>query len=792
MDVRFRVDAALLERGSFALSAELRSLLKNYTRGLAVALDLVGSSATARFHRLNSTFESREFGSWLRRNRVASGTAMVLGTVGGELENRFRIELLDPSVEAAEAAAAAAAAADADGLDAPPAPAGAAAQVRTSLAGFLAPAAGSPGAAEGGRPAGPGPEDLEDEPSEDDLDRLEREMAEDLESELAGETGPRTRRRGRKGDPETESLAPLPPPPSEHAKVDRSVLAAMAEQLCGRTHPPGDTGAFALRIAGEAAAARDGFGSLWGLGSLSGVELYEHQLIAVRKVLDEFQGRSILADEVGLGKTIEAGMVMSEYLARGLIRSFLVLAPASLVRQWQEELRSKFGIDAQTHLDGDVWSQHDFLVASLDTAKGVRHRSALRARGYDLVVVDEAHKLKNQRTRNWRFVKELEPRYLLLLTATPIQNSIEELYNLIYLVRPGLLSTRKSFKTEFVHARNKRLPRNVERLRSLVSRVMVRSRRAEANLAFTERRVDLVPVPMQGEEAALYATLDRFLRTHYATLPYFEKGLNRLTLMLLERMVTSSPRALAGTVDRLLAKGSLPPVFASGLEEIGTRARALATPAKLVATRKLLADEEPDRVLIYTQFRDTQEALAEFLEAAGQKVFRFHGGLPVVQKDRVVKEFAKTATGVLVSTDAGAEGRNLQFCRRLVNFDLPWNPMKVEQRIGRVHRLGQLRDVEIVNLFYQDSIEEYVVRLLTEKIRLFTLVVGELDSILGLARTRQDIETEIMDVYMSTDDQGELQYRFDRLGRHFEKALDEYDGMKNAQNRIFEGGGSGS
>jgi SNF2 family DNA or RNA helicase len=401
------------------------------------------------------------------------------------------------------------------------------------------------------------------------------------------------------------------------------------------------------------------------------------------------------------------------------------------------------------------------------------------------VIVDEAHKLKNQRTRNWRFVRELDPRFLLLLTATPIQNSIEELYNLIYLVRPGLLSTRKSFRAEFVHQRNRRVPRNVERLRDLVGNVMVRSRRSQANIAFTDRNVELVPVALEGEEGELYRQLDAFIRDNYAHLPYFEKGINRLTLMLLERMVTSSPQALAGTIARLLEKGSLPPSFQEGLQRIQDRATQLAMPAKFEAVAKVV-DGAKERVLIYTQFRDTQEALCRFLEARGHELFRFHGGLPVKAKDSVVKDFAKRDAAVLVSTDAGAEGRNLQFCRVLINFDLPWNPMKVEQRIGRVHRLGQTRDVDIVNLYYQESIEEYVVRLLTEKIKLFTLVVGELDSILGLARTRADLETEIMDVYMSSDESRELDDRFERLGRHFDRAFRDYDGMKDAQNSIFE------
>lgn len=716
MHVICTIDEGLKHRGKFLLTPELRSLLKNFCTKLDVHLQLPDKRViAARFHKLNATFESINLGRWLRKEKVDLGHRLVLETVGPEIFNAFRVQLLEPEPEV---------------------------------------------------PEDPEPEE-EGLPAElDALAGLDVDLGEDLAVPAVAE----------------EKSASTAFQDSHVFLEERwdELVGALGGENC-----PHQASAFSLRCQAADAASRGGFESLWGIHELKGVELYEHQLNAVRTVLQNFHGRGILADEVGLGKTIETGMVISEYLERGLVKKFLVLSPASLVKQWQEEFRTKFGIEMKTHLEVESWDEHPYLVASLDTAKGARHRAALQACGFDLVVVDEAHKLKNQRTRNWKFVRELETRYLLLLTATPIQNSIEELYNLIYLVRPGLLSTRKSFRAEFVQQRNRRVPRNVERLRDLVGQVMVRSRRADANIAFTDRKVHLVHVPLVGQEGDLYKQLDDFIRDNYANLPYFEKGINRLTLMLLERMVTSSPQALAGTIGRLLEKGTLPPTFQEGLEKIQGHARGLVAPAKFEAALKVVQGAK-ERILIYTQFRDTQIGLAEFLEKTGREVFRFHGGLPVKAKDGVVKEFAASKDGILISTDAGAEGRNLQFCRILINFDLPWNPMKVEQRIGRVHRLGQTRDVEIVNLYYEGSIEEYVVRLLTEKIKLFTLVVGELDSILGLARTRNDLETEIMDVYMSAQDNEELDERFERLGRHFDRAYRDYDGMKDAQNRVLE------
>lgn len=731
MHVVCAVDEDLRGRGVFTLDPPLRSLLRNFCTQLRVALLLpTGEMIESRFHKVNSTYTSKNLARWLRREKIPIGHRLHLEIVGPEVMNAFRVTVLEPSTEVPEEA---------------------------EVVG-------------------------EDEFGPSDAELAAIEGAGSTDEALDKLDGPKRRRRAADDDAGPEAR---PPPPVVAPTLDPEAWEALTSRL--QSEAEQDASALGVRLLAEQARCRVGFENLWGLDRLQGVDLYEHQLGAVNRVLSEFHGRAILADEVGLGKTIEAGMILSEYLERGMIKNFLILSPASLVRQWQEELRTKFQLEATTHLDGDDWAKQDFLVVSLDTAKGPRHSAELVARGFDLVVVDEAHKLKNQRTRNWKFVRDLESRFLLLLTATPIQNSIEELYNLIYLARPGLLSTRKSFRAEFVQARNRRVPRNVQKLREMVGQVMVRSRRSEANLEFTDRKVDLIEVPMRGAEGELYEALDRFLREHYTQLPWFEKGLNRLTLMLLQRMVTSSPQALAGTVERLIEKGTLPATFQVGLEEIAQTARSITIPAKVAATCEV-ASKRGERILVYTQFRDSQSALADALESKGLEVFRFHGGLPIKAKDTVIRDFAKSEKGVLVSTDAGAEGRNLQFCRTLVNFDLPWNPMKVEQRIGRVHRLGQTRDVEIVNLYYQESIEEYVVRLLTEKIKLFTLVVGELDSILGLAKTRSDLEHEIMDVYMSTEDDRELDYRFDRLGKHFEKALDDYDNMRTAQNEIFDEG----
>src|SRR5262249_2405716 len=174
------------------------------------------------------------------------------------------------------------------------------------------------------------------------------------------------------------------------------------------------------------------------LDSLRGVERFPHQMRACLKVMSELNGRAILADEVGLGKTIEAGIVLKEYLLRGAVRTALVLVPASLCEQWRAELWEKFELDfVVSRGPAGQWGRHPLVISSLETARHERHRRRVRGANYDMVVVDEAHRLRNHLTLGWKFINDLNPRYLMLVTATPVQNDLRELYNLATLVRPG-------------------------------------------------------------------------------------------------------------------------------------------------------------------------------------------------------------------------------------------------------------------------------------------------------------------------------------------------------------------
>ena len=213
---------------------------------------------------------------------------------------------------------------------------------------------------------------------------------------------------------------------------------------------------FELALEAARLATHAGFDRLIALPLVREIELLEHQIRTVKTVLRRFRGRAMLCDEVGLGKTIEAGLVLAELMIRGLVRSVLILVPPSLIEQWQGEMRRKFALELISHDDPSfrergtkAWNEFDLIIASIHTAKREPHRSAIHARKWDMVIVDEAHHLRNRNTLSWKFASELQKQFVLLLTATPVQNNLEELFNLVTLLEPGLLRTARQFLPRF-------------------------------------------------------------------------------------------------------------------------------------------------------------------------------------------------------------------------------------------------------------------------------------------------------------------------------------------------------
>lgn len=488
-----------------------------------------------------------------------------------------------------------------------------------------------------------------------------------------------------------------------------------------------------------------------------GVIPYPHQLETLRKVVTQMRGRAILADEVGLGKTIEAGMILKEYMLRGLVRKVLILTPASLCWQWYEELRDKFGIIARIQRHEFDWTHSECIIASLDVAKRSPHREIILGIDYDLLIVDEAHRLKNSRTANWQFVNQISKKFFLLLTATPVQNDLKELYNLITLLRPGQLGSYQTFKRRYML--DKRTPNNSDELKQLIRQVMIRNRRGEGTVQFTKRIVQAVPITPTQEELAFYRAVTQFVKEEYAK-SLTEKR-NTFALITLQREACSSPWAAAVTLNKFLESCS-DPKTANRLKALIEQALAMETSSKLEKVVELVKSAQ-EKVLVFTEYRASMAYIRKRLEEAGFATLGFDGSLSQGRKEWQKFLFQKYGD-VLVSTESGGEGLNFQFCHHVINFDLPWNPMRVEQRIGRVHRLGQTRDVQIYNLSTSGTIEEYIVYLLQEKISMFEMVIGELDAILNRLEGDKSFENRIMEILANSRNDDELLEQINRLG----------------------------
>ena len=457
--------------------------------------------------------------------------------------------------------------------------------------------------------------------------------------------------------------------------------------LCGRG-PAGRVDDYQLGLRATQLSTHGGFEQLICLPTLREVELLDYQLRTALTVLRRFRGRALLCDEVGLGKTIEAGLVVSELQTRGLVRSVLIITPPSLVEQWQGEMRRKFSLDFVSYdspefrsLGTEAWTVYERIIVSLHTAKREPHRSAILGRKWDMVVVDEAHHLRNRATQMWRFASQLEKQYILLLTATPVQNNLEELFNLVTLLEPGLLSTSRQFQKKFVDRRDKLTPRNVEQLHSLLAEVMVRNRRSTTGLQFTRRWARTERVRPGAAEREAYDQVTGFVRRQLRS-ERPQAGLNRMVLLTLQMALGSSCRAAAATLNRLAQQSRRGEPDRDELLSLAQNAAAVTDHAKVGRLSALLA-EFPDKLVIFTQFRATQDMLAELLLERGEDLAVFHGGLTRMEKERAIELFRGPAR-LLLCTESGSEGRNLQFAHGVCNYDLPWNPMKIEQRIGRL------------------------------------------------------------------------------------------------------------
>jgi len=532
-----------------------------------------------------------------------------------------------------------------------------------------------------------------------------------------------------------------------------------------------------------------GFDELLCIPLLHDVDVYWYQIETVRKVLKQFRGRVLLADEVGLGKTIEAGMVLKEYLLRGMAERVLILTPASLVGQWCEEMATKFSIDFATSYDSllrsdavKFWAQPR-VIASIATARRQEHFLHLANLKYDLIIVDEAHHLKNRATSNWKLVDSLQKRFLLLLSATPVQNSLVELYNLLTLLKPGIFKTEKEFRSAYMTPRKPRIPANREAMRNLMRDVMIRNTRSLVDVRLPPRHAITLRLDPSDEEQACYQTMSELLASTLSE----GSGQHRMSLSHLLSAAGSSPAsafvAITRFIDKYRKKNSGKNDILLKWAALCKRYESLAVGVKERALFELLAKNPQEKKMIFIHHRETLTHLDNALQTAGIEFARFDGSMSGPMKDAAIERF-RAEVPVLLCTESGGEGRNVQFCNTLINFDLPWNPMLIEQRIGRVHRIGQERDVYVFNLAIRGTIEEQVLRILDEKINMFELVVGEISAILGEMDDTQDFANVVFSAWVDTT-ASERDKTFDALGDDLVAAKSQYESAKALDDELF-------
>ncbi|WP_186575804.1 DEAD/DEAH box helicase [Aquibacillus kalidii] len=472
----------------------------------------------------------------------------------------------------------------------------------------------------------------------------------------------------------------------------------------------------------------------------------EHQLECAQQIVEEMNGRGILADEVGLGKTIEAGLILKEYMIRGLVKKALILVPASLVNQWVNELNQKFYIPALSQRKRPVWDQENIVVTSIDTAKRQQHKDIILEQDYDFVLIDEAHKLKNHKTKNYEFVRSLKKKYCLLLTATPVQNKLSDIFNLVSILKPGYLGNYEDFTNQFGKDRKNLF--NDAHLKQLIQKVMVRNRRQDTGIDWTKRKVETVWIDFTKEEQEAYDELTRISKdsASFSSITY-------------TRELCSSREACYMSLKKMLNQDK-EIVNRTDYESFLGRIEQLPHHAKADKVVELIKDTD-EKFIIFTEYRASQLYLQWYLQQHGISSVPFRGGFKRGKKDWMRQLFQNHAQ-VLIATEAGGEGINLQFCNNMINYDLPWNPMRLEQRIGRIHRFGQESDVNIYNFAIRNTMEEHVLNLLYEKIQLFERVVGNLDSILADLNIG-NMEEEIQTIFKESATDGEARIKLENL-----------------------------
>jgi SNF2 family DNA or RNA helicase len=529
----------------------------------------------------------------------------------------------------------------------------------------------------------------------------------------------------------------------------------------------------------------------------------KHQTEGALHILKEMNGSALLADEVGLGKTITTGMVIKECIVRGFVSKVLILTPPSLVDQWVAELDEKFNLKFKIIETDDDWNDSDLIIASIDKVKifdknlgKFKHQRAHNI-PWDLLVVDEAHKLKQKNTTRWRFVDRMQKKRFLLLTATPFQNDLLELYNLLHLLRRGHLGTVQEFRQKFLFRGNKRKPLNPLELRRRLQEVMVRRKREDTGIDYKKRIPKIEVVHLTDEEKKIYNSICELLKTKYFAANGDELR-GKLIIYAILPKVTSSSKSAIESLSKIVESDkyhSETRQIAQDIIDAYGKINKDSKIEKLIEiVDKVLKQDKEAKILLYTKHPTTLKYIIEKLEPYNLKIVEFTGGLTREEKTEKIVQFKNNAQ-IMISTETGAEGLNFQFCNVLINYDLPWNPMSVEQRIGRLDRIGQTRDMYIYSLATKGTMEEHVVDLIINKMCCIGLVIGELPTILfnlgldspgkmGLTK----IEEMLMDSFLDSKNNLDIFAKdVDEISRLIQKGIDEYKEAKRVSAEALDG-----
>ena len=585
----------------------------------------------------------------------------------------------------------------------------------------------------------------------------------------------------------------------------------------------------------------------------------------------------ILADEVGLGKTIEAGLVILQHWAERK-RKILIITPANLRKQWHQELQEKFGLqgmileaksyNAIKKAGKNPFRQENPVICSYQFAKS--KADDIKQIGWDLVVLDEAHRLRNVYKKNnviGRTLKEALENVSskVLLTATPLQNSLLELYGLVSMIDDRVFGDLDSFRAQFGA---KATEQTLSHLRQRLSPVCQRTlrRQVQAYVPYTQRLAILQKFTPSDQEREFSHLVAEYLRR--PNLQAMPEGQRQLISLVLWKLLASSSRAIAGALDTMtkrlqgvLAESNTQDLvetldedyesldetteeweeesesniltadeyqaIADEIEELkhfkqlaenireDAKSRALLT-ALSTAFAKLKELGAAQKAIIFTESKRTQAYLLECLaqtEYAGENgegIVLFNGTNSDSQAQKIYKDWLKRHEGsdkitgsktadtraalvehfkergtIMIATEAGAEGINLQFCSLIINYDLPWNPQRVEQRIGRCHRYGQKHDVVVVNFVDEtNEADQRVYELLEQKFKLFNGVFGASDEVLGAIGSGVDIERRIAEIYRQCRQSEDIKTAFDSLQSELSDEINQ--NMMKARQTLLE------